>query len=207
MDLKQCVYDPRPGFPQYWFSGAEPSCPRIDCGVPQETAGAEYGFFPDTLYKSSFFFGCAPTFTLAGQSKRGDNVVRCTEDGVWDFGDLRCEGPVCDDPGRPPDGVQMATSYEQGSEIAFECTRPGYIAITSSPIQCVREPECRVVKPIGIASGRIPDAAFNATSQRINYEASKVRLSIWFLEIQLVLDCKIVWSGVTRSFFRYRRSA
>ena len=64
----QCVYDPRPGFPQYWFSGAQPSCPRIDCGKPAETPGAEYGFFPDTRYKSSFFFGCQPTFTLTGQS-------------------------------------------------------------------------------------------------------------------------------------------
>ena len=175
--FRQCVYNPRQGFPEYWFSGAQPSCPRVDCGVPQETPGAEYGFFPDTRYKSSFFFGCQPTFTMAGQSSRNDNVVRCMEDGSWDFGDLRCEGPVCDDPGRPPDGIQLSTSYEQGSEISFQCTRPGYIPITSSPIQCVREPECRVVKPIGITSGFIPDSAFNATSERVNYEASNVRLN------------------------------
>jgi len=174
---RQCVYDPRPGFPQYWFSGAQPGCPRIDCGKPTETPGAEYGFFPDTRYKSSFFFGCQSTFTLTGQSSRNDNVVRCMENGVWDFGDLRCEGPVCDDPGRPPDGMQIATSYEQGSEISFECSRPGYIPITSAPIQCVREPECKVVRPIGITSGRIPDASFNATSERPNYEANKARMN------------------------------
>jgi hypothetical protein len=92
--FRQCVYDPRAGFPQYWFSGAQPSCPRIDRGKPPETPGAEYGFFPDTRYKSSFFFGCQPTFTLTGQSSRNDNVVRCMENGVWDFGDLRCEGPL-----------------------------------------------------------------------------------------------------------------
>jgi hypothetical protein len=61
----------------------------------------------------------------------------------------------CEDPGRPADGIQQATSYEQGAEISFQCTRPGYIPITSAPIQCVREPECSVVRPIGITSGRI----------------------------------------------------
>ncbi|KZS05970.1 Notch 2 [Daphnia magna] len=148
-----------PGRPLYWFSGAE------------------YGFFPDTRYKSSFFFGCQPTFTLTGQSSRNDNVVRCMENGVWDFGDLRCEGPVCEDPGRPADGIQLATSYEQGAEISFQCTRPGYIPITSAPIQCVREPECSVVRPIGITSGRIADGSFNATSERRNYEARKARMN------------------------------
>ena len=182
--FRQCVYDPRPGFPQYWFSGEEPSCPRIDCGKPPETPGSEYGFFPDTRYKSNFFFGCQPTFTLAGQSSRNDNVVRCMENGVWDFGDLRCEGPVCEDPGRPADGIQRLVpgtgvgGYEQGAEVSFECTRPGYIPITSAPIQCVRDPECRVVRPLGITSGRgIPDAALNATSERRGYEARKARMN------------------------------
>ena len=150
---------------------AEPSCPRIDCSQLAETPGAEYGFFPDTRYKSSFFFGCQPTFTLTAQSSAAWRT------GIWDFGDLRCEGPVCDDPGRPPDDIQISTSYEEGSEISFRCTRPGYIPITSAPIQCVRDPEYRVVRPKGITSGRIPDGMFNATSKRRNYEARKLRMN------------------------------
>ena len=39
------------------------------------------------------------------------------QDGVWDFGNLRCEGPVCEDPGRPADGRQQSDSYEQGSKV------------------------------------------------------------------------------------------
>ena len=46
--FRQCVYHPRPGFPQYWLSGAQPSSPRIDCAKAAETPGAEYGFFTDT---------------------------------------------------------------------------------------------------------------------------------------------------------------
>ena len=40
--FRQCVYHPRPSFPQYWISGAyQPSCPRIDCAKAAETPGAE----------------------------------------------------------------------------------------------------------------------------------------------------------------------
>lgn len=60
------------------------------------TPGAEYGQHPDTKYQSSFFFGCQHTFKLAGQTGKHDNVVRCQANGIWDFGDLRCEGPVCE---------------------------------------------------------------------------------------------------------------
>lgn len=175
--FRQCVYDPKVGLPDYWLSGQQPSCPRKDCGKPISTSGAEYGQYADTKYQSSFFFGCQNTFKLAGQTSRNDNVVRCQTDGVWDFGDLRCEGPVCEDPGRPFDGVQVAKSYEQGSEVNFGCTRPGYILINPRPISCIRQPECKVIRPLGLASGKIPDSAINATSERPNYEAKNIRLN------------------------------
>ncbi|XP_058454733.1 uncharacterized protein LOC131432461 isoform X2 [Malaya genurostris] len=175
--FRQCVYDPKPGYPDYWLSGTTPSCPRVDCGEPRPTSGAEYGQLRDTKYQSSFFFGCQNTFKLAGQSSKNDNIVRCMEDAVWDFGDLRCEGPVCEDPGRPNDGYQISKSYEQGSEILFGCSRPGYILINPRPITCIREPECKVIKPLGLSSGQIPDSAINATSERPNYEAKHIRLN------------------------------
>lgn len=175
--FRQCVYDPKPGLPAYWLSGSQPTCPRIDCGLPLPTPGAEYGNYVDTKYQSSFFFGCQNTFKLAGQTSRHDNVVRCQANGVWDFGDLRCEGPVCEDPGRPVDGFQVSRSYEQGSEVQFGCNRPGYILINPRPITCIREPECKVIRPLGLASGRIPDSAINATSERPNYEARNIRLN------------------------------
>ena len=90
------------------------------------------------------------------------------------FFSCRCEGPVCQDPMRPPDGTQIATSYEQGSKVQFSCLKEGYIPINPEPIECVEQPECRIVKPLGITSGRIPDTAINATSERGNYEARNV---------------------------------
>lgn len=175
--FRQCVYNPKPGFPDYWLSGLQPACPRVDCGTPLPTPGAEYGKSQDSKYLSAFFFGCQATFKLAGQSTHNDNLVRCQANGVWDFGNLRCEGPVCEDPGRPADGYQIARSYEQGSEIQFGCNRAGYILVNPRPIICVREPECKVVKPLGITSGRIPDSMINATTDRPNFEARNIRLN------------------------------
>lgn len=80
-------------------------------------------------------------------------------------------GPVCNDPGRPDDGAQVAETYEQGSEVLFSCNRPGYVPLDRSPATCTRKAVCKTIKPIGIASGVIPDVAINATSQRTNYEA------------------------------------
>ena len=45
-------------------------------------------------------------------------------------------GPVCSDPGRPADGKQIATSYEVGKTVTFDCDRPGFVAEPSS-IECV----------------------------------------------------------------------
>ncbi|ODN06404.1 Fibropellin-1 [Orchesella cincta] len=175
--FRQCVYDPKPGFPDYWLSGAAPECPKVDCGFPVETPGAQYGRFTDTYHESSFYFGCEDTFKLAGQSSRNDNIVRCQANGVWDFGNLRCEGPVCEDPSRPPDGIQISQTYEQGAEVMFDCLKPGYIPINPLPVTCQRYAECRVIKPLGITSGLIPDSAINVTSFRPNYEGRNIRLN------------------------------
>ncbi|GIZ04115.1 fibropellin-1 [Caerostris extrusa] len=86
-------------------------------------------------------------------------------------------GPVCEDPGHPPDGQQIAVSYEQGAEVEFSCLRPGYEPHTVDPITCDKNAECKVIKPIGLSSGSIPDSAINTTSQRDNYEGRKVRLN------------------------------
>lgn len=176
-NFRQCVYNIRndTGRGDYWFSGTPPACPKIDCGVPQPTPGATPYQYTDTKFGSSFFFGCEENYSLAGSSRSG-NVVSCRADGSWDFGDLRCEGPVCQDPGRAPDGDQIATSYEPGSQVNFRCKRQGYVPYTTDPLVCSRNADCKVIKPLGLSYGTIPDRSINATSYRDNYEPAKVRL-------------------------------
>ncbi|XP_040577922.1 uncharacterized protein uif [Lepeophtheirus salmonis] len=176
-NFRQCVFNPTPGMHDYWLSGTTPSCPPINCGIPPIISGADYGDFKDTHYQASFFFGCKDeAFRLVGQSSKNDNIVRCNADGVWDFGDMKCEGPVCHDPRRPPDGIQISKSYEQGSQVKFNCTKRGYIPINPKPIKCIEQPECKIIEPLGISSGRVPDININATSERGNYEARNIRL-------------------------------
>lgn len=43
---------------------------------------------------------------------------------------------MCEDPGHPPDGQQIAISYEQGAEVQFACLRPGYEPQSDEPIRC-----------------------------------------------------------------------
>ena len=178
-NFRQCVYNIRndTGRGDYWFSGTPPACPRVDCGQPEQTAGATAHQFADTNFGSSFFFGCEDTYSLAGSNQRSSgNVVTCREDGAWDFGDLRCEGPVCQDPGRAPDGEQVATSYEPGAQVAFKCRRPGFVPYSADPLTCARNSDCKTVRQLGLASGLVPDRSINASSYRDNYEPAKVRL-------------------------------
>lgn len=181
-NFRQCVFNPifesrsRMLNNGYWLSGESPKCPKIDCGIPPNITGATYGFYSDTHYGASFYFGCENTFTLVGRTSKNDNVVRCTEDG-WDFNTLACTSPVCVSPGYPPDGEQHAYSYEQGSEIKFSCNRKGYVPYSTEPLVCTKQAECKVIKPLGITSGAIPDSALNASYFRPNYEPRNLRLN------------------------------
>lgn len=46
-------------------------------------------------------------------------------------------GPTCLDPGRPLDGLQVTTSYEEYSLVHWNCLRPGYQPDPPTPIMCV----------------------------------------------------------------------
>ena len=45
-------------------------------------------------------------------------------------------GQQCPDPGTPGGAVQVATSYDIGSELRYECTRPGFVISGPSPYTC-----------------------------------------------------------------------
>ncbi|XP_065323813.1 uncharacterized protein LOC135930938 [Gordionus sp. m RMFG-2023] len=137
---------------EYWISGTPPKCKPIDCGSPPVMSLSHYRYTDDQIgqidgiptaktrnkyyYGSSFEFMCLSGGIILGQSSKGDNVVRCDIDGIWDFGDLRCKGPACNDPGTPLYGTQISDSYEIGSVVKFACNKNGYFP-SFKAIKCI----------------------------------------------------------------------
>ncbi|KAK7452815.1 hypothetical protein BaRGS_00039699, partial [Batillaria attramentaria] len=132
---RTCVYQDG----EYKLVGADYECGLIDCGQPPVEPGSVYQNLvtSNTTYGSSFTFNCQNLFNRTGASEMsGDNIVRCRSDGMWDFGSLRCEGLTCTDPGRPADGIQIASSYNQGDLVYFNCSRPGFTLTNPYPLVC-----------------------------------------------------------------------
>lgn len=118
-----------------WSS--QPSCSRKSCGIPYHVNGSIYQpAVPCLEYNCSFTFTCAPTYKMLGASQyqatsnttQGDTIVRCgiIQDGLWDFGDLRCIGGQCPDPGYPASGRLIGDTFQEGATVTFECLRSGY---------------------------------------------------------------------------------
>ncbi|KAK0398751.1 hypothetical protein QR680_002734 [Steinernema hermaphroditum] len=178
--FRQCIYDPQPDGRDYWLSGSDVDCPLVDCGPPPVLSGAFYeGEENSFKVGSSYTFSCRPPYSLVGKSSYDDRIVRCNVDGTWDLGDLRCEGPVCVDPGFPDDGQISLNSVEEGAQAKFTCNRPGYEPFPSSTINCTLGTACVLSEDVGISSGFIPDGAFadNSDSTTWGYEPHKARMS------------------------------
>ncbi|CAJ0918219.1 unnamed protein product, partial [Mesorhabditis belari] len=180
MFFRECVYDPQNDGRDYWLSGAPVDCPMIDCGRPPQLAGAVYGG-DNGVYEvgASLRFSCRPPYALVGRSSYDDTLVRCHLDGSWDIGNLRCEGPVCVDPGYPPDGSVSLTSVEEGAVAKFSCNRPGFKPFPSDAINCTLGTACSLSEDLGISDGYVPDGAFSDNADTVNYgyEPYKARMS------------------------------
>uniref|UniRef100_A0A914YWX2 Uncharacterized protein n=1 Tax=Panagrolaimus superbus TaxID=310955 RepID=A0A914YWX2_9BILA len=178
--FRQCIYDPKMDGPEYWLSGPSIFCPLVDCGPPPVLAGVYYEG-DDNSFKvgSTLAFSCRPPYSLLGKSSYDDRIIRCNVDGSWDLGNLRCEGPVCVDPGYPDDGTTQLESVEEGAIARFSCNRPGYQPFPSSAINCTLGTACVLSEDVGISSGFIPDGAFadNSDTTSWGYEPHKARLS------------------------------
>ncbi|KAK7468035.1 hypothetical protein BaRGS_00036739, partial [Batillaria attramentaria] len=110
----------------------------VDCGVPRRLPGSLPYTVLSTSYSAQFTFTCrTPLFTRVGSSTINQNeIVQCGADGVWDFGDLRCEGPTCPDPGTEPGSIQVATTYEEFSYVSYRCLRSGFGLTYPWPLYC-----------------------------------------------------------------------
>uniref|UniRef100_A0A5S6QUS0 Fibropellin-1 n=1 Tax=Trichuris muris TaxID=70415 RepID=A0A5S6QUS0_TRIMR len=180
--FRQCLYSPEPGLPDYRLAGVSPTCELIDCGEPEFYPGSVYKNFDESQsfrYGSNFLFTCRKPFFVAGSSNAGDHIIRCLADGSWDFGDIRCDGAVCPDPGTIPDGDVSIDSLEEGNFANISCRTPGYEPYPNSAIKCVLGAKCPVSEELGISNGIVPDSAFAANTETPirGYEPHKARMS------------------------------
>ena len=49
---------------------------------------------------------------------------------------LSVSGASCDDPGTPPDAVQVGTSYQDGKKVTYTCNRDGFEPDNKNPKTC-----------------------------------------------------------------------
>uniref|UniRef100_A0A0N5BUC2 Cubilin n=1 Tax=Strongyloides papillosus TaxID=174720 RepID=A0A0N5BUC2_STREA len=180
--FRQCIFDPNNNLQaDYWLSGSEPDCPLIECGPLPLLSGGYFDGNAEMSYKVGTILNlnCRYGYKLIGKSSYDDNWVRCQADGTWDFGDMRCEGPVCVDPGYPSDGYTTLSSVEEGAIATFHCNKKGYSPMPYDKIYCKTDISCPLSEDVGISSGFIPDSAFTDSSQSsiLGYEPYKVRMS------------------------------
>ncbi|ULT97657.1 hypothetical protein L3Y34_005467 [Caenorhabditis briggsae] len=173
---RQCIFDPKDDGRDYWLSGPPPECSFIECPAPPTMPGAVYvGDVTDRKMGSTLEFTCRQPYTVAGRS---DRTIKCSSDATWDLGDLRCEGPVCVDPGYPYDGQVELESVEEGAIARFSCKRPGFVPFPSDTLQCALGASCVLSEDVGIVSGFVPDGAFsdNSDSTNLGYEPHHARM-------------------------------
>ncbi|PAV81139.1 hypothetical protein WR25_22383 [Diploscapter pachys] len=178
--IRECIFDPQPDGRDYWLSGPQVDCPFVTCGPPPQMAGVVYNNDKGNYrVGGTVEFSCRKPYQLIGKSSFDDKVVRCQLDGTWDIGQLRCEGPVCVDPGFPHDGTIHLTSVEEGAIAEFSCNRPGFKPFPSPSLQCTLGAPCILSEDVGISNGAIPDGAFadNSNAPVVGYEPHKSRLS------------------------------
>ncbi|XP_045207056.2 uncharacterized protein LOC123559381 [Mercenaria mercenaria] len=142
-----CGYDRETG--TYKTVGDVLVCPETDCGKVPIYTGMKAFVTPSTLYNSTIVFDCEGQYLRKGISPlgiMGENIVRCNENGVWEFGTLHCEGGQCVDPGYPVNGNTTLSSWYHGNErvftaaigtvATFSCNVPGYVPEPSATATC-----------------------------------------------------------------------
>lgn len=119
-----CAYDRK--MDKFRLQGDSFHCPAIDCGAVKTGGGENYTFPNSTGLGARFTYSCLGGFQLNGMSAQNNTMVECQSNGRWGFGNLRCEGKRCTDPGTPGGMTQVSANFEVGGMVEYSCTRSGY---------------------------------------------------------------------------------
>ncbi|XP_036362858.1 uncharacterized protein LOC115216258 [Octopus sinensis] len=192
---RQCLYDPDTKTTK--LLGDSYECGFIDCGQPMNIGGSNITTISDTTYGSQFEMACSDMYSLKGNSSQGNNTVWCESDGKWDYGDLRCQGVMCEDPFFPVNGKVTVNTYAIGGNASYKCNEDGYQPFPNSIRTCVENnnkngliwsgeiPKCLDVKKPVLIPGTCTDSVtvklyslFNLTQPEFTDNSGKVRITV-----------------------------
>lgn len=158
---RQCLYNPFTN--TYQLLGDSYVCEQIDCGQPKHIPGSLDLNVTNTTFGSQYEIECSDLYRLKGNSSHGNNIW-CGSDGQWNYGNLRCDGVLCDYPSVPAEGTVEVLGFTEGSIAIYNCTKEGYAPFNITKRKCVKannkglmwdqyQPTCVDVQPPTVKNG------------------------------------------------------
>ncbi|VDI56620.1 Hypothetical predicted protein [Mytilus galloprovincialis] len=121
---------------QFEWTGIEPVCKELKCPALPDPANGQ-AMYGSTTVGSILQYSCNCGYHLIGSKVR-----KCQPDGLWDGRNAICApSTVCQSPVSSGSVVMSNVSpfYTVGTEVSFQCKKPGYEIADTTPIKCVLE--------------------------------------------------------------------
>lgn len=104
------------------WTGEEPICKYIDCGMPLDLRFGRYSLLnSSTTYESLVKYECNPNYILTGNETR-----QCTEHATWSGVEPVCKMIDCGPPEIPSGADLIGDTFSIDSVIEYQC-RPGHL--------------------------------------------------------------------------------
>ncbi|XP_071132432.1 uncharacterized protein [Mytilus edulis] len=121
---------------QFEWTGIEPVCKELKCPALPDPANGQ-AMYGSTTVGSILQYSCNCGYHLIGSKVR-----KCQSGGLWDGRNAICApSTVCQSPVSSGSVVMSNVSpfYTVGTEVSFQCKKPGYEIADTTPIKCVLE--------------------------------------------------------------------
>ncbi|XP_076073923.1 uncharacterized protein LOC143045353 isoform X3 [Mytilus galloprovincialis] len=121
---------------QFEWTGIEPVCKELKCPALPDPANGQ-AMYGSTTVGSILQYSCNCGYHLIGSKVR-----KCQPGGLWDGRNAICApSTVCQSPVSSGSVVMSNVSpfYTVGTEVSFQCKKPGYEIADTTPIKCVLE--------------------------------------------------------------------
>jgi CUB/sushi domain-containing protein len=114
------------------WTGKEPSCTHVDCGMPDLVDNGEFRLQNNaTAFGSMVFYECEVGWKLEGFDKRS-----CQSSGRWEPEGPKCKETLCPMLEQPSNTIMNLTTLRIGGKAVFKCEH-GFKLIGDPDINCL----------------------------------------------------------------------